>query len=170
MNHEDETKKQENKAVKHTIRNSILAILAVVIIFGFSACGYRFYNSSLEEKAEYFSEKITKKLELTTQQNEKLQVLKGQLLALAKKMRQAKQQNHEALLGVIANEHFDREAANKMLTEKSREISIQGPPIIAGVADFYDSLDSNQQQKIRSEFAEHSKKSCHGFGSRYFAK
>jgi len=170
MNHEDETKKQENKPVKHTIRNSILAILAVVIIFGFSACGYRFYNSSLEEKAEYFSEKITEKLDLTTQQNEKLLVLKQQLLALAKKMRQAKQQHHDELLGVIANEHFDRNAANKMLIDKSQKITIEGPPIITAVADFYDSLDPNQQQKIRAEFAEHSKKSCHGFGSRYFDK
>ena len=149
--------------MKHPIRNSLLVLLTLAILFVVSACGYRFYNSSLEEKAEYFSEKISKELDLNAVQKEKLSLLKKKIIVIAEKMQQAKEQNHEQLLSIIANEKFDQVTANRLLTEKSQNIALQGTPLITVVADFYDSLDNKQQQKIRAEVTEHSKNSCRTF-------
>jgi len=140
--------------MKHPIRYSLLAIFVLSIVVGVSAFGYQCYHSSMDEKAQYISEKISKKLDLTVEQNKQLVNLKDQILVVAKNIRQNKQLHREKLLGLMDKKQFDRKTAEIILNEKSDVIKAEGTPLILAFADFYDSLDTSQQQKIRDEINE----------------
>ena len=144
--------------MKHPIRNSIIGLIVVLVLIGTSVCTYHIFFSSIEERADYISTKISKKLDLTALQNEKLSNLKVHLISVFKTLKQEKQQYHEEILALITNRHFDRTNASKLIQEKMLKINNESTPLIDLIAEFYDSLDKNQQQQIRAKIIKHNEK------------
>ncbi len=50
---------------------------------------------------------------------------------------------------MIAGAKFDRSRAQAMLEQKTQVVQGQGPKLIAAMADFYDSLNPEQQKQVR---------------------
>ena len=50
---------------------------------------------------------------------------------------------------LVAGDKFDRSRAQSLLTEKTAAITSKSPEVINAMADFYDSLNPEQQQKVR---------------------
>jgi protein CpxP len=53
------------------------------------------------------------------------------------------------LKALVAGDKFDKTRAQALVTEKTAAISGKSPEVIAAMADFYDSLNPAQQQKVR---------------------
>lgn len=70
---------------------------------------------------------------------------------------------HQALMGssdprselqaLVAGPKFDRDRAQRFVEDKTTRIRANSPETIAAVADFYDSLRPEQQQKLRDFMA-----------------
>jgi periplasmic protein CpxP/Spy len=54
---------------------------------------------------------------------------------------------------LVASDKFDKTGAQNWVTEKTTALQTKSPEVIAALADFYDSLNPAQQQKVR-EFME----------------
>ena len=50
---------------------------------------------------------------------------------------------------IVAGAKFDRARAQTLLDEKTRAVQANSPEVISALADFYDSLNPDQQQKVR---------------------
>lgn len=147
--------------MKHPVRYSILAAIGILIVIIVSSCGYKHYHSSIDDKAQYISEKIADKLELKGEQNLRLAKLKEEILIVVKEVRDNRQAHHKKILELLSQEQFDREQALKLINEKSVNIEEKATPIVYAFADFYDSLDSSQQQKLREKLAKHADSDWH---------
>jgi len=53
------------------------------------------------------------------------------------------------LKALVAGDKFDKARAQALVTEKTGAITSKSPEVIAAMADFYDSLNPAQQQKVR---------------------
>ena len=64
------------------------------------------------------------------------------------------------LKSLIAGDKFDRAKAEALVQQKTEAVRAGSPEIIAALGDFYDSLNAEQQQKVR-DFMERRR---HGWG------
>ena len=138
---------------------TVFAGLAVVI-GGLTACARGPHDRGpmdAERMAEVRAKvvkRVTRELDLTAEQQQKLNVLADRMQA-----------QHAALMGqtthpradmqaLVAGEKFDRARALNLLDEKTRAVQAQGPQVITAMADFYDSLDARQQAEVREHMGE----------------
>jgi len=95
---------------------------------------------------------IGKDLDLDAAQKSKLQGLAD----LLHKDHQAMGSDHHAkLAALIAGNTFDRAGAQALVDEKLASIKTNAPALITSAGDFYDSLNTTQQQKVRDFMAKH---------------
>jgi|GEM_PF-2998432 len=147
--------------MKHPVRYSILAAIGILIVIVVSSCGYKYYHSSIDDKAQYISERITDKLDLKGEQNLRLAKLKEQVVLVVKEVRDSKQEYHKQVLALLGEKQFDSKQALQLLKEKSGNFDEKAEPIVYAFADFYNSLDSAQQQKLREKVAKHADSHWH---------
>jgi len=147
-------------------KKQVIGIVFLTLFITAGAFAYQVYNCSIDERADYISQKVADKLDLQEHQKQKLEIVKKQLLSTFKQVKQGRQQHHEKVLKLIASKQFNRDSANQLLTDKTQQINTEGSPIIAAFADFYDSLDTTQQQLIRDKISDHSEHSHYGFSKK----
>lgn len=143
------------------IKRSLIALTGItVVIGGLTACARGPHERGAmdaERMAELRAKAIqhvNRELDLTAEQQQKLNVLADKMQA-----------QHVALMGqtthpraemqaLVAGEKFDRTRAQGLLDEKTRAVQNQGPQVITALADFYDSLNPQQQAEVREHMGE----------------
>lgn len=140
------------------IKRTVFGALAgVIVLGGLSACGHRPHGPMSDEQVSALRGKalarIGSQLDLNEAQQAKLGVLADELLAQRQVMRGATDPRTE-LQAVIAGTQFDRAKAQSLLEQKTQAVQAGGPKVIAAMADFYDSLNAEQQAQVRSRLAE----------------
>ncbi len=129
---------------------------ATIVLGGLSACGHqkegRGWQANAEESAKFrgkMIERVSSRLDLTAEQKTRLNVLADKL-----------QEQRAALVGqttdpraevqaLVAGDKFDRTRAQNLVSGKTAALNTKSPEVIAAAADFYDSLNPAQQQKVR---------------------
>ena len=129
---------------------------ATIVLGGLSACGHRHegrgWQANAEESAKFrgkMIERVSSKLDLTADQKARLNVLADKL-----------QEQRAALVGqttdpraevqaLVAGDKFDRSRAQNLVSSKTAALNAKSPEVITAAADFYDSLNPAQQQKVR---------------------
>jgi protein CpxP len=100
---------------------------------------------------------IGKKLNLDANQAAKLKVL-ADLFVAQHTPPVAGTDPHAAAKALIAGNTFDRAGAQQLLNQHIAKMQTNGPALINATGDFYDSLNTTQQQQVRDLAAKH-----HGF-------
>jgi periplasmic protein CpxP/Spy len=100
---------------------------------------------------------IGKKLDLDANQAAKLKVL-GDLMVAQHTPSAAGADPHAAMGALIAGNTFDRAGATQLMNQHIARMQANGPAMINAIGDFYDSLNTTQQQEVRDLAAHH-----HGF-------
>ncbi len=148
--------------MKPWIKRTLFGLFgASILVGGLTACGHRPHNfgasMSAEETAQYRGkvvDRVSSKLDLNADQKQRLTVLADKLheqrVAL---MGQSKDPRAE-VKALLAGDKFDKARAQALVTEKTTVLQSKSPEVIAALADFYDSLNPAQQQKVR-DFMEH---------------
>lgn len=141
--------------MKPWIKRSLLTLFgATVLVAGLSACAHRSQGGPMnEEKAAEFRVKMmdraSKELDLTEPQKQKLGVLADKLhdqrLALVGKAKDPRAD----IQALVAGAQFDKARAQALVEEKTAVLRSKSPEVIAAMADFFDSLNPAQQQKVR---------------------
>lgn len=148
--------------MKPWIKRTLFGLFgASLLVGGLTACGHHRHgfdaSRSAEETArdrEKIVDRIAGKLDLNADQKARLGTLGDKLheqrLAL---MGQTKDPRAD-VRALVAGDKFDKTRAQALVLEKTTVLQSKSPEVIAALADFYDSLNPAQQQKVR-DFMEH---------------
>ncbi len=154
--------------MKPWIKRSLIVLTsATVVIGGLTACGSRgehargWSDDRITEVRGKAIEKISDRLDLNADQKAKLGVLADQMIASRKAFR-GNTDPRTDLQALVAGDKFDRSKAQQMLDQKTRVLQGSGPKVLAAFGDFYDSLNSEQQQQVREKL----ERRGHGWWSR----
>jgi protein CpxP len=143
---------------KFSFKRTLFALLGVtVLVGGLTACGHRGYehgmaSMSAEDQVKFrdkMVDRVSSKLDLTTDQKQRLTALTDKLQAQRKALMGTTANPRADLQAIISGDKFDRTRAQALVTEKTAALTLQSPEVIAALADFYDSLNAAQQAKVR---------------------
>ena len=144
--------------MKPWIKKSLIGFASVTVLLGgLTACGSRGHHGegwSTERVSEVRGkvvEKISGKLELDAAQKQKLGVLADQIIASRTAFRGESADPRSEFKALIAGEKFDRAAAQTLLDQKTQAIQGNAPQTLNALADFYDSLNAEQQKQVREK-------------------
>lgn len=148
--------------MKRWIKRSLLAVFGVTVaVAGLSACSHHSPAYGAHLGAEEYAQKREKmvgwasdKLDLNAEQKQKLTVLGDALYAQRTALIGQTQNPRAEFQALIAADKFDRSRAQALISDKTAVIQNQSPVVIAALADFFDSLNPVQQQKVRG-YLEH---------------
>jgi Spy/CpxP family protein refolding chaperone len=142
--------------MKPWIKRTLFGLFGVsILVGGLTACGHRHgfgAPMSTEEAAEFrgkMIERVSSKLDLNADQKQRLTVLADKLHEQRLALVPAGKEPRADLQALVAGDKFDRTRAQTLVTEKTAAITGKSPEVIAAMADFYDSLNPAQQQKVR---------------------
>ncbi len=143
--------------MKPWIKRSLFGIFgATILVCGLTACGHRHHDFGATMSPEQYTQirskmvdRVTSRLDLNADQQKRLTALADKLYEQRTAlMGQAKDPRAE-VKSLVATEKFDRARAQTLITEKTSTVQAKSPEVIAALADFYDSLNPAQQQKVR---------------------
>lgn len=143
--------------MKPWIKRSLMAFTGIAIaIGGLTACGTRGHHERGPMNAEKIAEvrgkvveRITAKLDLNAEQQQKLNALADKVQAQRTALIGQTTEPRAEMRALVAGEKFDRARALSLLDEKTRVVQVSSPEVINALADFYDSLNPTQQAEVR---------------------
>lgn len=144
--------------MKNWIRRSLIGVAVTVLLAGgLAACGLRGGEhahgaASAERVAEWRGkavERASRKLQLDAVQKGKLEVLADKLVAQRAAMIGATTDPRAEMRALVAGATFDRGRALALMDEKTRVLQSATPEVVGALADFYDSLNPQQQAEVR---------------------
>ena len=155
--------------MKPWIKKSLIGLASVTVLLGgLTACGSRGHHGegwSAERVSEVRGkvvDKISGKLDLDEAQKQKLATVADQIIASRTAFRGDSADPRSEFKALIAGEKFDRSAAQALLDQKTQAIQGNAPQTINALADFYDSLNPEQQKQVRERL----EKRGHGWWGR----
>lgn len=128
---------------------SILAVAGLIL----GGCAHRYKDP--EKRAEYFSNKISKKLELNADQKIKLDAVTAEFMTARKEMKGKKDATRNTLREVLNQPKFDQGKVMSIYKDHVSDMNDHAPKIVAAVGDFWDSLTPEQQAKAREKMEKH---------------
>ncbi|AOW14122.1 hypothetical protein LPB72_09305 [Hydrogenophaga crassostreae] len=144
--------------MKSWVKKSLIGFAsATVLLGGLTACGGRGHHGegwSAERVSEVRGkvvDKISGKLELDEAQKTKLGLLADQIIASRTAFRGESTDPRGDFKALIAGDKFDRSGAQALLDQKTQAIQGNAPQTLNALADFYDSLNAEQQKQVREK-------------------
>jgi len=142
--------------MKPWIKKTLMGIFgASIAVGGLTACSSSHSHRgpvSAEKMAEMRAkvvERVGSKLDLNDAQRAKLNVLADKMEAQRAAFIGTTADPRAEMRAIVAGEKFDRARAQTLLDEKTRAVQTSSPEVIGALADFYDSLNPEQQNKVR---------------------
>lgn len=142
--------------MKRWIRNTLIAAFGgAVVLGGLTACGGSHHArgpmsaEQLAEKRGHAIDRVSRKLDLNDAQKQHLNVLADKLLAQRAALIGQTTNPRAELQAMVQGDKFDRTRAQLVLEEKTRAVTQHSPEVISALADFYDSLNPEQQKQVR---------------------
>lgn len=140
--------------MKTWIKRTLVGVFGVsILIGGLSACSRGHHAEWSPERVTEMRgkviERVSSKLELNDAQKQKLGVLADEMLASRTALRGKDADPRTEMKAMIAGAKFDRSRAQVMLDQKTQVVQSNGPKLITAMAEFYDSLNPEQQKKVR---------------------
>lgn len=129
-------------------------LLSLGLIGGVTACGHRGWcghgpgHWHTGDHADKIIEKISDRLELTTDQTAMLGKVKNRFGELKDEMQEQRSAHRQELLALLAAPRLDRPKVMELVVGSLRSMEQQAPEIIAVVADFTDSLNPDQKKQM----------------------
>jgi len=143
--------------MKPWIKRTLIGVFgASILLGGLAACSHRHHgwgaNMSAEESAQFrgkMVDRVSGKLDLNEDQKKRLTALADKLHEQRAAMMGQSKDPRAELQALVAGDKFDKARAQTLVSEKTAAIQARSPEVIAALADFYDSLNPAQQQKVR---------------------
>jgi len=144
--------------MKTWIKRTLIGLTtATVVLGGLTACGSRgdhargWSEERVTEMRGKAIERISSKLELNAEQKQKLGVLADEMIASRKAFRGEGADPRADFKALVAGEKFDRAKAQSLLDQKTAAVQGSAPKVLTALADFYDSLNPEQQRQVREK-------------------
>lgn len=143
--------------MKAWIKRTLVGVFGASVVLGsLAGCSHRFGGGDWsqhtpEQRAEFRAkmvDRVASKLELDAAQKAKFEVLASTLQAQREAVMGATNPRDE-MKALVAGTSFDRNRAQVLVQQKTQAVQNASPAVITAMADFYDSLKPEQQQKVR---------------------
>jgi Spy/CpxP family protein refolding chaperone len=146
--------------MKTWIRRTLIGLTATTVLLGgLAACshGPRFghgpmTDADVAQLRERFIAKAGSKLDLDAAQKARLATLADALQAQRSALVAGGEPRAE-LQALVAGTRFDRARAQALVEGKTAAVRDKAPAVVTAMADFFDSLNPAQQQKLRDMLA-----------------
>ena len=132
------------------------ALAATLLVSGLSACAHRSpdfgANLSAQDyaaKRDAMVDKIASRLDLNADQKKRLASLGDKLYEQRTALMGGKADPRAEMKALFAGNTFDVARAQALVNEKTAALQSKSPEVIAAMADFFNSLNPAQQQKVR---------------------
>lgn len=139
--------------MKRSSKIIIITVLSLGLVGGVLAYGKHKYSDPAVF-AEHISKHISDELDLNSQQQESLAVLKEAIMAKRKHLRSQTKALPDEVIDLIAADSFDQQKALTLINNKTTAINESAPELIAALGSFIDELDTEQKAKVM-DFIEH---------------
>ena len=148
--------------MKTWIRRTLIGLAATgALIGGLAACSHGHHRGPMSEAdivqlRERFIDKAASRLNLDSAQKARLATLADALQAQRSALMPggaAGSPPRAELQALIAGTSFDRNKAQALVDSKTAAVRDKAPAVVTAMADFYDSLQPAQQQKLREMLA-----------------
>ena len=150
--------------MKTWIRRTLIGLAATgALLGGLAACSHGHHRGPMSEAdivqmRERVIDRATSKLDLDAAQKARLATLADALQAqrsalMAGAPGAAGSHPRAELQALIAGSSFDRAKAQALVDGKTAAVRDKAPAVVTAMADFYDSLKPEQQQKLREMLA-----------------
>jgi protein CpxP len=148
--------------MKTWIKRSLTALLgATVLAGGLAACGHRdpgarWAQASPEDAAKWRArliEKADARLQLDEAQEQRLGVLFDKMNEQRQALVGSSGDPRAAMQQLLTGPNFDRAGATALIGEKTDAVRAKSPEVVNAMADFFDSLNPQQQAQVREFLA-----------------
>lgn len=135
-------------------------ITAVLIVVGSSGAVYAFskhsdWHMTPEEKVEFVTDRVTKKLDLDSQQQQNFTMLAETVAGMMLDARATRDQHATEIGELLQDPSFNQARAMEMVQQKTQLINEKAPLVISSLAVFLDSLNVEQKQQLQDFIKNH---------------
>ena len=116
---------------------------------------------SPENRAQWMVEEVTDELELTETQQVKLKTLSDEMLSTRTSMKEQFGETREQMVALFDQPMLDQDKALNIIKSHTQMVDERAPVMVTAFADFYDSLDTVQQEEIREFMQKHNDRHDH---------
>jgi periplasmic protein CpxP/Spy len=144
--------------MKTWIKRTLIGLFGVGVLFGgLAACSHRHHGwggtqVSAEDAAKWrerLLERAGKELQLDEAQKQRLGVVFDKMREQRNALVGSTADPRAEMRALVSGERFDRARAQALVDEKTNALRAGSPQTIGALADFYDGLNPEQQQKLR---------------------
>ena len=142
---------------KKLVLVAVIAVLATAgVIFGAQALRYHYRQSYFrgqpEKRAEYAVKRLTRRLDLTGEQQDKLNKIKDEILARTKNLREDRTVLREEAAALFKSEKLTKEKVNAFIDKRKSKIEELRPFIVDKIIEFHNILTPEQRAKFAEKF------------------
>ena len=157
--------------MKTWIKRTLIGLFGASVLFGgLAACSHHRYDhargpmteADAAKLRERVIDKVTRELALDEAQKAKLGAVADALKAQRAALLAGTADPRAELQSLVAGTQFDRAKAQALLEAKTGAVRDKSPAVVTALADFYDSLKPEQQQKVREVMARGRRFGWHG--------
>jgi len=143
-------------------------ITAVLLVAGSTGVVYAFgkhgdWGMTPAEKAEFVSERVTKKLDLDSEQQQKFNELANLVAGIMQEVKASREDHVSEISRLLEEPSFNQAQALELIQQKTQLVNEKAPLVIGSLAVFVDSLNSDQKQQLQ-EFMQRRHSRGHGHG------
>jgi Spy/CpxP family protein refolding chaperone len=129
-------------------------ITAVLLVAGSSGVVYAFskhgdWGMTPAEKIEFVSDRVSKKLELDEAQRQKFTDFAETVSGIMQEVKLSREQRHTEIASLLEEPALDQARALQLVQQRTRMIDEKAPEIIASLAIFLDSLNTEQRAELQ---------------------
>ena len=115
------------------------------------------------EKADFVSERVTKKLDLDSQQQQKFDELASLVVDIMTEVKTSREHQVSEISQLLEEPSFNQARALELIQKKTQLVNEKAPLVISSLAVFVDSLNSDQKQELQ-EFMQRHHRNGHRHG------
>lgn len=139
------------------IKRTLLGLFGITLVVGsLSACGARHHEYGAQLSPEAYAQKrdkmvdrVASRLDLNEDQKKRLATLGDKVYEQRTALVGQTKDPRAEMKALVAGDKFDAERAQALINDKTAALNTKSPEVIAALADFYNSLSAQQQQKVR---------------------
>jgi len=136
-----------------------LFLISIFIVVGILTIGSivfpRVYDGSRESGSEMAIEWLSSWLDLTEGQKSKLLLIDEELVSFEKGLKKDRQEIKDEIIRIFASDELDEDRILAIIEEKQNQVDYFAPRIVAELAEFHESLSSEQRKKLVDEIRTH---------------
>jgi len=146
--------------IKRNLKRSLIGLFSgAVLLGGLAACSHHrmhdgaMSDADIAQMRERFIDKASRELSLDEAQKTKLGLLADAIKVQRAALMAGGANPRSEMAALVTGPQFDRARAQALIDAKTGALRDKAPTVVAAMADFYDSLQPAQQQKVRDFMA-----------------